>query len=297
MSIHAKKVTLANGLTVMSGNRIRFRPYMVVFYILLTFFAAIVIVPLWWMVANSFETVKTYAFPNPPHFWPVKFTTKNYDLVMMNTQMIKYLKNSLIVTGMDVVFNLFVASMGGFVFSKGRFPGKTALLILILSSMMVPFETKLMPTYSIIQAWGLNNTYLGTVLPSSLTAAFNIFMIKKFCDSLPDALLEAATVDGASKFRAFLQIYLPLMGPIIATLTVLTVMNCWNDLLWPMIVMTKEEMYTVQVGMSILSNGDFGVHSGMICASSCLSILPLAVVFVFMQKYIVQSVAATGVKQ
>ena len=104
-------------------------------------------------------------------------------------------------------------------------------------------------------------------------------------------------MDGAGKFRIFLQIYLPLMGPIIATLTVLTTMNSWNDLLWPMIVMTKEKMYTVQVGMSILSNGDFGVHSGMICAASCLSILPLAVIFVFMQKYIVQSVAATGIKQ
>lgn len=293
----AVKVTLSNGHVISSRDRIRFRPFMAVFYLLLLFFAAVVIVPMWWMVANSFETIKTYAFPNPPHFWPVKFTMKNYNLVMMNMQMTNYLINSLIVTGMDVILNLFIASMAGFVFSKGRFPGKTTLLLVILSSMMVPFETKLMPIYRIIQAWGLTNSYLGAVLPGAMTAAFNIFMIKKFCDSLPDALLESATVDGAGKFRIFLQIYLPLMGPIIATLTVLTTMNSWNDLLWPMIVMTKEKMYTVQVGMSILSNGDFGVHSGMICAASCLSILPLAVIFVFMQKYIVQSVAATGIKQ
>ena len=216
---------------------------------------------------------------------------------MMNTKMTDYLINSVIVTGMDVVLNLFIASMAGFVFSKGRFPGKTLLLLMIMSSMMVPFETKLMPIYRIIQAWGLTNSHLGAVIPGALTAAFNIFMIKKFCDSLPDDMMESATVDGAGKFRIFLQIYLPLMGPILATLTVLTTMNSWNDLLWPMIILTKEQMYTVQVGMSVMSNGDFGVHSGMICAASCLSILPLALIFIFMQKYIVQSVAATGIKQ
>lgn len=297
MAKSPRKITLSNGHVIRTRERIRFRPYMAVFYLLLIFFAAIVIVPLWWMIANSFETIKTYAFPNPPHFWPVKFTWKNYNLVMMNTKMTDYLINSVIVTGMDVVLNLFIASMAGFVFSKGRFPGKTLLLLMIMSSMMVPFETKLMPIYRIIQAWGLTNSHLGAVIPGALTAAFNIFMIKKFCDSLPDDMMESATVDGAGKFRIFLQIYLPLMGPILATLTVLTTMNSWNDLLWPMIILTKEQMYTVQVGMSVMSNGDFGVHSGMICAASCLSILPLALIFIFMQKYIVQSVAATGIKQ
>lgn len=297
MSKHVHQLTLSNGQTIKVYDRVRFRPYMVLFYILLAFFAAVVIVPVWWMVANSFETVKTYAFPNPPNFWPKKFTWNNYNLVMMNTSIIANLKNSAIVTTQDVLLNLFIASMGGFVFSKGRFPGKQPLLLLILSSMMVPFEIKLMPIYNIIQKLGLNNTYLGASLPGSLTAAFNIFMIKKFCDDLPDELLESATVDGANKFRTFLQIYLPLMGPIIATLTVTTVMASWNDLLWPMIVLSKTEMRTVQAGLSMLSNSTFGPHSGMTCAASCLSILPLTVIFIFMQKYIVQSVAATGIKQ
>lgn len=297
MAKHTHTLTLTNGKTIKVHEKIRFRPYMAVFYVLLVIFAAIVIVPIWWMVANSFETIRSYAFPNPPNFWPKNFTWNNYKLVMMNTSIMANLKNSAAVTGLDVVLNLFIASIAGFVFSKGRFPGKKVLLLMIMSSMMVPFEIKLMPIFNIIQTMGLNNTYLGASLPGSLTAAFNIFMIKKFCDDLPDALLESAVVDGASKFRTFLQIYLPLMGPIIATLTVTTVMASWNDLLWPMIVLSKTEMRTVQVGLSSLTNSTFGPHSGMTCAASCLSILPLAVIFVFMQKYIVQSVAATGIKQ
>ena len=297
MSKHTHQMTLTNGQKVTVHDRVHFRPYMAVFYLFLILFVVIVVVPMWWMIANSFETVKSYAFPNPPNFWPKKFTWSNYQLVMMNTNILANLKNSAYVTGLDVVLNLFIASLAGFVFSKGRFPGKQPLLLLILSSMMVPFETKLMPIYSIVQSLGLNNTYLGASLPGALTAAFNIFMIKKFCDDLPDALLESATIDGASKFRTFLQIYLPLMGPIIATLTVTTVMTSWNELLWPMIVLSKTEMRTVQCGLSLISNGSFGPHSGMVCAASCLSILPLAIIFIFMQKYIVQSVAATGIKQ
>ncbi len=297
MSKHTHTLSLVNGQKVKVHERVHFRPYMLVFYILLVLAAVIVIIPVWWMVANSFETIKSYAFPNPPKFWPENFTWNNYSLVMMNTNIVGNLKNSAIVTAQDVLFNLFIASMAGFVFSKGRFPGKQPLLLLILSSMMVPFEIKLMPIYQIIQAMGLNNTYLGASLPGCLTAAFNIFMIKKFCDDLPDELLESATVDGASKFRTFLQIYLPLMGPIIATLTVTTVMTSWNDLLWPMIVLSRDEMRTVQSGLSQLTNSSFGPHAGMTCAASCLSILPLTVIFIFMQKYIVQSVAATGIKQ
>ncbi len=290
-------VQLADGRTLRVRDRIRFRPYMAVFYVLLVLFAVIVIIPLWWMIANSFETIKSYAFPNPPKFWPKKFTWNNYTMVMQNTNIFSSLKNSAAVTGLDVVLNLFLASLAGFVLSKGRFPGKQPILLLILSSMMVPFEIKLMPIYQIIQTLGLNNTYLGASLPGALTAAFNIFMIKKYCDDLPDELMESATVDGAGKFRIFLQIYLPLMGPIIATLVVMTVMASWNDLLWPMIVLSKDEMRTVQSSLSILSNSSFGPHAGMTCAASCMSILPLAVIFVFMQKYIVQSVAATGIKQ
>lgn len=276
----------------------RIKPFVIVYYLLLTIAAIIVIVPFWWTLATSFEKITTYAMPYPPRFWPTNFTMFNYELVTINMDMPLYLKNTTIVAVMSAVLQVFTASIAGYVFSKGRFPGKSIILLLIMSNLMIPFETKLMPTYQIIRGLGLNNTFMGIVLPGILTNAFNIFMIKKYCDDLPYELLESGVVDGASKFRIYWSIYLPLMGPVIATLIVLTVMNAWSDLLWPVIVANKTSMYTVQVGLSIMTNDpSLQSHAGMATAASVMSILPLAIVFIFMQRYIVQSVAATGIKQ
>lgn len=293
-------LTRADGSTKTVRQRVRVRPYMVVFYALLLLGVVIVAVPIWWMVSTSFDKLNSLAMPTPPRFWPATPSLFNYQLVLNNMEMVQYLTNTVIVVVLDALLQVFTASMAGFVFSKGRFPGKPFALLLIMSSMMIPFETKLMPVYQFIRLLGLNNTYLGIVLPGVLTNAFNIFMIKKFCDDLPYELLESGVVDGANKFRIYFSIFLPLLGPIIATLVVLTVMNSWNDLLWPLIVANKPSMYTVQVGLSVATNDTSGAaskHAGMATAASVLSILPLAIVFIFMQRYIVQSVAATGIKQ
>lgn len=300
MMVTKSMLTRADGTTRLVRQRVRVKPYMLVFYALLLIGVIVVLVPIWWMVSTSFDKMKSLAMPTPPRFWPKTPSWMNYELVLGNMEMGRYLRNTGIVVVLDALLQVFTASLAGFVFSKGRFPGKSFVLLLIMSSMMVPFETKLMPVYQFIRFLGLNNTYLGIVLPSVLTNAFNIFMIKKFCDDLPYELLESGVVDGASKFRIYFSIFLPLMGPIIATLVVLTVMNAWNDLLWPLIVANKPQMYTVQVGLSIATNNQADAtskHAGMATAASVLSILPLAVVFIFMQRYIVQSVAATGIKQ
>lgn len=293
---------MAGQVLARAGTRAptRFKPYMLVFYAFLLLGVVIVLVPIWWMVSTSFDKLNSLAMPMPPRFWPARPSWFNYELVLNNMDMGRYLKNTGIVVAMDAVLQVFTASLAGFVFSKGRFPGKPFALILIMSNMMIPFETRLMPVYQFIRFLGLNNSYLGIVLPGVMTNAFNIFMIKKFCDDLPYELLESGVVDGASKFRIYWSIFLPLMSPILATLVVLTVMNSWNDLLWPLIVANNPKMYTVQVGLSIATNNSAdpaSKHAGMATAASVLSILPLAVVFVFMQRYIVQSVAATGIKQ
>ncbi len=287
-----------DGSRVLIRRKTRVRPYMLVFYLLLLLSAVIVLVPFWWTVSTSFEKITSYAMPYPPRFWPQTFTMLNYTLVTTNMDMWLYLKNTVFVALIDLALQLFTASLAGFVFSKGRFPGKNVLLLLVLSNMMVPFETRLMPVYQIIRGLGLNNTYMGIVLPGVMTNAFNIFLIKKFCDDLPYELLEAGIIDGANKPRIYLSIFLPLMGPVLATLAVLAIMASWNDLLWPIIVANKTTMHTVQVGLSIMTNNPaLQSHAGMATAASVLSIVPLALVFIFMQRYIVQSVAATGIKQ
>lgn len=279
-------------------RRKKMQPANCVYYIVLTIVAVILLIPFIWMVSTSFDYVQSYGLPYPPRFLPETPSLFNYKIAMNNMPLLKYLMNTVIITALTVVLNLFIASLAGYGLSKGKFKGKAVLLVLILSNMMIPFETKMLPTYEIVHGMGLSNNYLGVVLPSVLTSAIYIFFAKKYCDDLPDDLYEAGVIDGAGKFRIYLQIFLPLMGPALATVAILTIIACWNDLLWPMIVLTKNEMKTLQIGLALYST-DTGtaIHAGMATAMSVISILPLSAIYIFLQRYIVQSIAFSGIKQ
>lgn len=270
----------------------------VLYYIVLSLMTLIIILPFIWLVSTSFDRFNSYSLPFPPRLFPENPSIFNYQMALSNIPIMRYLLNTIIIVLISAGLNVIVATLSGFCISKGRFPGKNFILLFILSSMMVPFEIKLMPIYNIVKSMGLSNSFLGVVLPGVMTNAMFIFFIKQFCDDLPNDLYEAGVIDGANKLRIYAQIFLPLMGPVVATLIVLDVVNVWNDLLWPMIVLTKGELNTIQLGLVRYNSGASGqVHAGISTALSILSVLPLAVVFCFMQKYIVQSVAATGLKQ
>ncbi len=269
-----------------------------VYYTVLTIFSLSILLPFFWLVSTSLDKMDTYSLPFPPRLLPHNFTFFNYELALQNIPILEYLLNTVIIVLISVALNIFISSISGFALSKGRFPGKNIILLFILSSMMVPFESKLLPTYSIINEIGLSNNFLGVVLPGVMTNAMFIFFIKNFCDSLPSDLYEAGVIDGAGKFRIYAQIFLPLMGPVIATLIVLDVIGVWNDLLWPMVVLTDSNLQTIQLGLVRYNTGSNGaVHAGINTALSIMSILPLSLVFCFMQRYIVQSIAASGMKQ
>lgn len=276
----------------------RFHSYDVLYYLVLTIMVLGIVLPFIWLVSTSFDRLKTYSLPYPPRMLPKTFSLFNYQMAIQNVPIIRYLINTVCVILLSVMLNLFVATMSGFVFSKGKFKGKGLLFILMLSSMMIPIETKLMPMYEVVQSIGLSNSFLGVVLPQAMTCSMYIFFIKQFCDDLPSDLYEAGVIDGAGKFRIYWQIFLPLMGPVVATIIVLDVVNVWNDLLWPMIVLSDNSLSTIQLGLVMYNSGASGqVHAGIQMALSVLSVLPLALVFCFMQKYIVASIAATGIKQ
>ena len=279
-------------------EKVHFHGYDVLYYAVLTIMALCIVLPFIWLVSTSFDRLKTYSLPFPPRLLPKKFSLFNYQMAIQNVPIVKYLINTVCVLVLSVVLNLFVATLSGFVFSKGQFKGKGLLFVLMLSSMMIPIETKLMPMYGVVQSMGLSNSFFGVVLPPAVTCSMYIFFIKQFCDDLPSDLYEAGVIDGAGKFRIYWQIFLPLMGPVVATIVVLDVVNVWNDLLWPMIVLTDNSLSTIQLGLVMYNSGATGqVHAGIQTALSVLSVLPLALVFCFMQKYIVASIAATGIKQ
>lgn len=268
------------------------------YYVVLTIAALVVILPFFWLVMTSFDKFNSYSLPFPPRMFPKNPSLFNYEMALKNVPIISYLINTFVIVLISVLLNILIATLSGFCISKGRFPGKNIVLLFILSNMMVPFEIKLMPIYNIIKSMGFSNSYLGVVLPGVMTNAMFIFFIKQFCDNLPNDLYEAGVIDGANKLRIYAQIFLPLMGPVVATLVVLDVVNVWNDLLWPMIVLTDVNLSTIQLGLVRYNSGSSGqVHAGIQTALSVLSVLPLAIVFCFMQKYIVQSVAASGLKQ
>ena len=274
------------------------KPATVVSYVILTIFALIVLVPFIWFVSTSFDYVKSYSLRFPPRLIPKEFSTFNYKMAFSNVPMLSYLKNTVIIVALSAVLNVITSTLAGFALSKGKFPGKKIVLVFILSNMMVPFESKLLPIYSIIRNMGLNNNALGVVLPAVLTNAMYIFFVKTYCDGLPDDLYEAGKVDGAGILTIYGKIYFPLLTPIIAPIVVLDAINVWNDLLWPMIVLTKQSSYTVQIGLQMYNSGASGTtHAGTALALSVISIIPLSIIYIFCQKYIVQSIAFSGMKQ
>lgn len=276
----------------------RIKTSIIVSYVILALLALVIVVPFIWFVSTSFDYVKSYSLRFPPRLLPEEFSTFNYEMAFSNVPILKYLKNTLIIVALSIILNIFTATLGGFALSKGRFPGKSFLLIFILSNMMVPFESKLLPIYGVIESIGLTNTSLGVVLPAVMTNAMYIFFIKSFCDGLPDDLYEAARVDGAGIITTYAKIYLPLMKPIVATIVVLDAINVWNDMLWPMVVLTQQERYTVQIGLQMYNSGAAGTtHAGTALALSVISIVPLSILYIFCQKYIVQSIAFSGMKQ
>ena len=290
-------VSLIN--TPLSRSRKKTPVFKVVYYTILILSAIVVIIPFVWMLSGAFDRINTYELPFPPRFIPKNFSLFNFEMVITNMKIFYYMRNTIAVAGISLILQFILAPMAGFAFSKGTFPFKAIILAAILSNMMVPFETKILPLYVMMRSMGLVNSYLGVVLPSVMTNGFFIFLMKKYCDDLPNDLLESAVLDGATKLTIYIRIYLPLIGPALATLAVLDIMNVWNDLLWPMIIINKQEMVTIQVGLAMFASGTDSLnrHAGMASAASVISIVPLSLVFIFLQRYIVQSIAVSGIKQ
>ncbi len=268
----------------------------IVYYIILIITSIIVLIPFIWMISTSLDKVQSYGLPYPPRLIPENFSFYNYEIAMQNMPVMKYMTNTVIIATLTVVLNVILSTVSGFCISKGNFLGKSFITIFLLFNMMIPFETKLLPTYNIVHSMGLTNNLLGVVLPVSLTSAVYIFFAKKYCDDLPSDLYEAGIVDGAGKFTIYTRIYLPLMRPCMATIAILTVIASWNDLLWPMVVLTQQDLRTIQVGLAQLATIDGIMHAGTVTAMSVISILPLCIIFIFLQRFIVESIAASGIK-
>ena len=224
----------------------------------------------------------------------VRFSLDNYTRGVESFNFWRYLYNSVVVTASATILTLFVNSMAAFALSKYRFRGRGVIFMLIISTLMVPLSVILVPAFLLITALGWNNQLIGIIIPTIGTPT-GVFLLRQYMLTIPDELLDSARIDGASEWRIYWQVILPLAAPALAVLAIFSTIWRWNDFLWPKIVMTKDEMFTLQVGLETFQ-GDLTIQWDLILAMTVLTALPITFVFGFLQKYITTGIATTGMK-
>lgn len=222
------------------------------------------------------------------------FGLENYVGAVQSFPFPTYLGNSVVVTLAATILTLLINSMAAFGLSKYRFRGRNTIFIIILSTLMVPLSVILLPAFLVIDQVGWTNNLLGVIVPGAATPT-GVFLLRQYMLTIPDELIDSARVDGASEWRVYWQIVLPLAAPALAVLTIFSVMWRWNDFLWPLIVLKRSELFTLQVGLNSFQ-GELNTQWNYILAMTVLTLTPITVVFAFLQRFITTGIATTGMK-
>ena len=257
--------------------------------------AVIWLVPFIWMLSISLSEKSNVAISNPPEWIPSDLSLSNYANVFVRAPMLRYFLNSVIVGGSVAVLETALCSFAAYAFAKGRFPGRNALFIVALSTMMVPYEMTLIPMFLLMRTYGLLNTYWALILPA-IASGFGVFLITQFMRGVPDQLLDAARIDGASEYRIWAQIVLPLVQPALATLAVISFLAQWNSFLYPLVMLSDNDRYTVTIGLMSFVQDEGTVWWGNVMAAASMAIVPVLVLFVVLQRYVIEGIALTGIK-
>ena len=260
--------------------------------IVLTAGALLTAFPFIWMLTSSVKPLsESYSYP--PHVLPSQVTFGSYVKLFRDLAFGTYLVNTIVVVLISFV-GMFLMAMAGYAFAKFRFRGRRSLFLLVLATMMIPIQVTMIPTYLILNSVNLTNTLVGIALPT-LVSGFNIFLFRQFMTTIPDEVLEAARLDGASETRAFVNIVLPMSKPILAVVGVLTFISGWNSFLWPLIIANDQNHYTLSVGLSLL-NKQLVLNPPLQMAGASLMVIPVVLVFIVLQKHIVQGFTMSGIK-
>ena len=263
-------------------------------YTVLTVGLVLWLIPFVWMLLGSVKT-QGEILRKPPTWWPEDPTGDNFAQWFGPLGIGHFFLNSVIVAVVTVLGNMVFCSMVGYALAKMQFPGKRMLFTLVMVTLMVPGVVTFVPLFVMVSKLGLVNTYPALILPF-LTAPIGVFLMRQFILGIPDALLEAARLDGAGEWRIFVRIVMPLCGPPLATLGILTFLSSWNNFLWPLVAAQSEDMYTLPVALSLYSTGQNATNYGLLLAGSVLVIAPIILLFVFLQRWFIRGVATTGLK-
>lgn len=264
-----------------------------IIWLLLACGAAIMFFPVYWMFVTAVRP-KDEVFSGSASMIPSSFVWSNFGEAMGRMPFLQWTANSLIIAVIAVIITVTINLLCGYAFAKFRFAGRNILFIGVLSALMIPIQVIIVPLFLVISELGLLSNYWGVILPRA-AEAFGIFMVRQFMVSIPDDLLEAARIDGASELSIFFKVVVPLSKPIIAVLVIFTFMWRWNDFALPLVVLMHQDMYTVQLGLNIL-RGQYNTEWTTIMAIALLSLTPMLIIFTFFQRYFVQGIASTGLK-
>lgn len=264
-------------------------------YLVLGFVTLLIVIPMLWMFSTSFK-LKSQLFTKEIHWIPKEVTTENYTKVLNNksTPIAIWFRNSLIVATITTALKLFIDSLAGYAYARMEFPGRKQIFGLLLATLFLPGVMFLVPNFVTVARLGMLNNFNGVIIPA-LASVFGVYFMRQFFESLPKELEEAAEIDGANRLQIFFRIALPLAKPALATLAVIEFLASWNDFLWPLLVLKDRAVQTLQPGLRTLQ-GAYTSEYGLMMAGAVIVALPVLIIYVFLQRYIVQSVATTGLK-
>lgn len=256
--------------------------------------ALFMIIPYYWMALTSIkppEELHTY----PPRFYVQHPTLKPYIDLFTLLPMGRSLVNSLVVAIIVTLSNMFFCSLAGYAFAKLRFPGREAIFLAMISSMMIPWQVNLVPGFVIIKELGWLNSFWALIIPK-LALPFGIFLCRQYILSIPNDLLEAARIDGCTEFGIYRRVIVPLITPALATLAIFTFLAQWNDFVWPLIVIQSGQMRTVPLIIGVL-NGQFGSNFAMVMAGAVVVTVPMIIIFLLFQRQFIKGIFLTSIKE
>jgi multiple sugar transport system permease protein len=266
-------------------------------YLVLITAALTMVVPFIWMVSTSLKASGT-EFAYPPEIFPTSFEYANYVKLFILVPFARYFSNTIFVTAFTVIGQLIICSMAAYGFARLNFIGRDVIFVLYLATMMIPFQITLIPLYLIVFRLGWVNTYQGMIIPA-ISSTFGIFLLRQSFLGVPKDYQDAARMDGATEWRIYWQIFLPLSVPALTTLGVFAFMGSWTDLLWPMLMARAQEMRTLEVGLAYFNASTTSFRQTnwpLMMSAAVVVMLPVLIVYFFTQRFFVQGISMTGLK-
>ncbi len=265
----------------------------VLLYTALAVAAAALLLPFYWMVVSSLKQSND-VFTIPIRWWPETVVWQNYLDIWQKSEMTTWLRNTLLLSVIVTVLQVLTGSFAAYGFSKVRFPGREVLFLAYVGTIAVPWQSYMIPQFILMSQFGLTDT-LWAIVALQAFGAFGVFLMKQYYESIPEELSEAARIDGLSEYGIWRRIMLPLSMPAVASLSLLTFVNTWNDYLGPLIYLRDPGIRTIQLGLRRFIDA-YNAEYALIMTGSVLSVLPIAIIFMLGQRYFVEGVASTGLK-